>query len=68
VKGVPPGKYSLVALKETVRDREFGAFEFDQVKQWAIPIEVREASVAGISIKSTNLRYAASACRTSPLP
>ena len=68
VKGVPPGKYSLVALKETVRDREFGAFEFDQVKQWAIRIEVREASVAGISIKSTNLRYAASACRTSPLP
>jgi hypothetical protein len=67
VKGVPPGQYSLVALNEAVRDREFGAFEFDHVKQWAIPIEVREAFVAGISLKSTNLRFASSACGASHL-
>jgi hypothetical protein len=62
LKAVPPGKYSLIALNEAVRNREFGAFEFDQVKQWVVPIEVREVSVDGISLKSTNLRYAASAC------
>ena len=68
MKAVPPGKYSLIALNEAVRNRGFGAFEFDQVKQWAVPIEVREVSVDGISLKSTNLRFAASACSTSLLP
>lgn len=62
VKGIPAGNYNLVALKEAVRDREFGAFEFDQVKGQATPIVVRDASVTGISLKSTNLRYASSAC------
>lgn len=62
VKGVPPGNYNLVALKEAVRDREFGSFEFDQVEGQAAPIQVRDASVTGISLKSTNLRYASSAC------
>ena len=28
-KGVPPGRYNLVALNEAVRDWEFGSFEFD---------------------------------------
>jgi hypothetical protein len=62
LKAVPPGNYSLVALSEAVRDREFGTFEFDQVKRWAMAVQVRDVSVTGISLKSTNLRYAASAC------
>jgi hypothetical protein len=68
VKGVPPGNYNLVALKETIRDREFGSFEFDQVKGRATPIQMRDASVTGISLKSTNLRYSSSACSASQLP
>jgi hypothetical protein len=68
VKGVPPGNYNLVALKEAVRDREFGSLEFGQVEGQAAPIQVRDASVTGISLKSTNLRYAASACSTQQLP
>jgi hypothetical protein len=68
VKGIPPGNYNLVALKEAIRDREFGAFELDQVKRWATPIQVRDTSVTGISLKSSNLRYSASACSASQLP
>jgi 5-hydroxyisourate hydrolase-like protein (transthyretin family) len=68
LKGVPPGNYKLVALKEAVRDREFGAFEFDQVKGQATPIQVRDASLSGISLKSTNLRYSSSSCSLSQLP
>ena len=68
VKGVPPGDYNLVALKEAIRDREFGSFEFDQVKGRATPIQMRDASVTGISLKSTNLRYSSSACSASQLP
>jgi hypothetical protein len=68
VKGVPPGNYNLVALKEAFRDREFGSFEFDQVKGSAKPIQMRDASVTGISLKSTNLRYSSSACSASQLP
>ena len=68
MKGVPPGNYSLVAFREAVRDREFGAFEFDQVKRWSTPIQVRDAPLTGISLKSTNLRYPSSVCNASPLP
>lgn len=68
IKGVPPGDYNLVALKEAIRDREFGAFEFDQIRSWAAPIQVRDVSVTGISLKSANLRYTSSACSTSQLP
>jgi hypothetical protein len=62
LKAVPPGNYSLVALSDAVRDKEFGTFEFDQVKLSAMQVQVRDASVTGLSLKSTNLRYAASAC------
>jgi hypothetical protein len=68
LKGVPPGNYKLVALREAVRDGEFGAFEFDQVKGQATPIQVQDASLSGISLKSTNLRYSSSACSPSQLP
>jgi hypothetical protein len=68
MKGVPPGNYSLLAFREAVRDREFGAFEFEQVKRWSTPIQVRDAPLTGISLKSTDLRYPSSVCNASPLP
>lgn len=68
LKGVPPGNYKLIALEEAVRDSEFGAFEFDQVEGQATPIQVRDAPLSGISLKSTNLRYSSSACSLSQLP
>jgi hypothetical protein len=68
MKAVPPGRYNLIALSEAVRDREFGTFEFDQVKRWAMPVQVRDVSVTGVLLKSTNLRYAAAACNNSLAP
>ena len=68
MKAVPPGNYNLIALSEAVRDREFGTFEFDQVKRWAMPVQVRDVSVTGVLLKSTNLRYAAAACNNSLAP
>ena len=67
LKGVRPGKYKLIALKEPVRDWEFGPFEFDQVKRWATPIQVGDAAVAGIAVEATTLRYPASTCEA-PAP
>jgi hypothetical protein len=68
LKAVPPGNYNLFALSEAFRDKEFGTFEFDQVKRWAMPVQVRDVSVIGISLRSANLRNPTSACSSSLLP
>lgn len=62
LKGVPPGRYNLVALNEAVRDWEFGSFEFDQVKRWATEIRVEDVTLSGVTVEATTLRFPSSAC------
>jgi hypothetical protein len=68
LKGVPPGRYNLVALNEAVRDWEFGSFEFDQVKRWAAEIRVEDVTISGVRVKATTLRFPLSVCSEPQLP
>jgi hypothetical protein len=68
LKGVPPGRYNLVALNEAVRDWEFGSFEFDQVKRWATEIRVEDVTISGVRVKATTLRFPSSVCSEPQLP
>jgi len=68
LKGVPPGKYRLVALNEAVRDWEFGSFEFDQVKRQAKEIQVDEVTLSDVAVQATTLRFPSSACSERKLP
>jgi hypothetical protein len=65
LKGVPPGRYNLVALNEAVRDWEFGSFEFDQVKRWATEIRVEDVAISGVRVKATTLRFPSTGTRSS---
>jgi hypothetical protein len=62
LRGVPPGQYDLVALTDARRDWEFGSFEFDQVKQMAIEVQVGEAAVTGLTLRVAILRFPSSVC------
>jgi len=68
LKGVPPGRYKLVALNEARRDWEFGSFEFDQVKRWAKEIQVEDSSLTGVKLEATTLRFPSSACSVPQVP
>jgi hypothetical protein len=57
-----PGDYKLVVLRELFGDKKIGAFEWDQVKRSAVPVQVQETSVTGIAIQSTHLRIPSSTC------
>jgi hypothetical protein len=68
LKGVPPGRYNLIALSDAIRDLEFGSFEFNQVKRWATEIRVEDDTLTDVAVEATALRYPPSACNEPQLP
>ncbi len=62
ISGVPPGKYYLVALDQTVLDTEFGPVEWFQVRRWARPIEVGESTQLTVELEPARVRNDSVCC------
>ena len=68
IEGVAPGSYSLVALDHIVRDTEFGANEWNQVKRWAMPIDLSETARVSVALQSEKVSYVRTSCAHALLP